>query len=112
MVVLPILTQPDVIARALDAGKHVLSEKPVAKDVATAQKMLAAYTVTAKGNNPKIWAVAENFRFQMSLNYAAAKLKEIGGDVTTFRLQMNSLVQADNKYFNTECGFPPPNPPI
>jgi len=32
---LPIIAQPDYIKKALLAGKHVLSEKPVAKDLET-----------------------------------------------------------------------------
>ena len=35
-VLLPITLQPAIIQKALAAGKHVLSEKPVAPDVATA----------------------------------------------------------------------------
>lgn len=43
IVVLPISQQPDVIIRALKAGKHVLSEKPVAKDVKSALKLIEIY---------------------------------------------------------------------
>lgn len=45
IIALPILSQANIIARALQAGKHVLSEKPVAKDVATATKMLQDYQI-------------------------------------------------------------------
>ena len=40
---LPILVQPDFIKKALSAGKHVLAEKPIAKDVATATELLDWY---------------------------------------------------------------------
>src|SRR5437879_79886 len=62
-IVLPIAVQPAVIEAALRAGKHVLSEKPVAPDVATGQRLLqtAAELTRASG---KVWMVAENFRYE------------------------------------------------
>ncbi len=99
-VCLPILTQPDVIRKAITAGKHVFSEKPVAKDMATAKSLLGWYGAV---ENAPIWAVAENFRLLESLEYAASNIKEIGGTVTGFHLRMNGYVQPDNKYLNTEC---------
>lgn len=43
IIALPILSQPDIITKALKAGKHVLSEKPVSQDVTSATKMLKDY---------------------------------------------------------------------
>ncbi|KAK3693169.1 oxidoreductase-like protein [Podospora appendiculata] len=100
IIALPILTQPAAVQKALTAGKHVLSEKPVASDLDSANQLLAWYGNL--GSAAPIWAVAENFRFITSLNYAAEQVKKIGGSVTTFRLQMNSFVEPENKYFNTE----------
>jgi predicted dehydrogenase len=40
IIVLPIPVQPDIIRRCFVAGKHVLSEKPIAKDVSTARLLL------------------------------------------------------------------------
>ncbi|KAH8898920.1 NAD(P)-binding protein [Thozetella sp. PMI_491] len=97
-VCLPINVQPDIVKKAVEAGKHVISEKPVAKDVTTAVETLEWYKARA---DAPIWAVAENFRFLESLDYATAKLNEIGGQVTTFHLKMNSFVTEDNKYYNT-----------
>ena len=56
---LPISAQPELVVRCLRAGKHVLSEKPVAKDVGTARKLIAAYEQQFK---PKglVWRVAES----------------------------------------------------
>lgn len=56
---LPISAQPDLIVRCLRAGKHVLSEKPVAKDVKTARDLIATYEKEFK---PKglVWRVAES----------------------------------------------------
>ncbi|KAH8888055.1 NAD(P)-binding protein [Thozetella sp. PMI_491] len=98
VICLPILVQPDIIRKAVAAGKHVLSEKPIAKDVATAQFLLEWYS---SQHTNVIWGVAENFRFIESVQYAASHLKSIGGKVTTFRLNMNALIQEDDQYFNT-----------
>jgi predicted dehydrogenase len=59
MMVLPITSQPDLILKALAAGKHVISEKPVGKDIETAKKLIEEYEKTYK---PKglIWRVAES----------------------------------------------------
>lgn len=43
IIALPILSQPDIITKALKAGKHVLSEKPVSQDITSATKMLKDY---------------------------------------------------------------------
>ncbi|KAK0707953.1 oxidoreductase-like protein [Lasiosphaeris hirsuta] len=98
-VVLPILTQPLVIEKAIKAGKHVLSEKPIAADVEAAKKLISWYG--SLGAAAPIWAVAENFRFIESLDYAAAKVSGFGGKVATFRLQKYGFVRAEDKYFNT-----------
>lgn len=59
MLVLPITTQPGLILRALAAGKHVLSEKPIGKDVKAAKDLIEEYEKVYK---PKglIWRVAES----------------------------------------------------
>ncbi|KAK4107837.1 oxidoreductase-like protein [Canariomyces notabilis] len=100
VIALPILNQPGVVKKALKAGKHVLSEKPIADDIKGAQDLLAFYD--ALGANKPLWAVAENFRYMESLQYAAERVTEIGGSLTTFRLQRYGAMSPDNKYLNTE----------
>lgn len=102
-IALPILHQPDVIKKSLTAGKHVLSEKPVAGDVKAAKELIAWYE--ALGDKKPLWAVAENFRYIDSIWHAAEEIKKIGGQLLTFRLHKYGFVEADNKYFNTECEF-------
>lgn len=98
VVSLPILVQPVVITQALAAGKHVLSEKPIAKDVQAATALIREHCVPGK----PIWAVAENFRFLEVILYAAERVRLVGGAVTTFSMKMNTLIGDDDKFFNTE----------
>lgn len=65
VLVLPITLQPGIIREALAAGKHILSEKPVAPDVKSGAKLIAHYRAEYA---PKgvIWRVAENFEVRRS----------------------------------------------
>jgi len=60
VIVLPILVQPDIIRRCFAAGKHVLTEKPLAKDVQTGRLLIEDYKklYASKGI---IFSVAEQF---------------------------------------------------
>lgn len=108
VICLPILAQPDVIRKAWKAGKHVISEKPVAKDVAAAKQLIAEYAALP---SPKpVWAVAENYRFMEAVTLAADKIKEIGGETTFFSFDMFTMVKTDNKYYNTACKLSSPLP--
>lgn len=100
IIVLPINNQPEVVKKSVAAGKHVLSEKPVARDVATAKELVGWYRSLS---SPPIWAVAENFRYTHSLTAAAKALKDLGGKVLTFHVTRYGFVKEDDKYFNTEC---------
>jgi predicted dehydrogenase len=74
---LPISVQPEFIEAALTAGKHVLSEKPIAGTIARAQKLIKYYESDAvKGN--ATWAVAENFRFLESFEYGRQEVEKLG----------------------------------
>lgn len=63
IVVLPITKQPEVVLKALAAGKHVLSEKPVAKDVATGIELVRKY-VSEYRPRGLVWRVAENYEYE------------------------------------------------
>lgn len=100
---LPILVQPTFIRQALQAGKHVLSEKPIAKDVATARELIAWHRAHAQP--AQVWAVAENFRYMGKFARVAEEVRRAGGRVTTFRLLVRSLVKTDSKYYSTLSPF-------
>lgn len=99
VIALPIPAQPEYIKKALLAGKHVLSEKPVAKDMATAHELINWYhdKIDTKKTT---WAVAENFRYLGRFQYGADQVKELG-DILGFRLRMHAMVKPGSKYYET-----------
>lgn len=98
VIALPITHQPEYIKKALSAGKHVLSEKPIAKDVETAQELIRWKSENAV--NP-IWSVAENFRFLEAVQFGADAVKKIGGNVTTFSMKLYGFVDESDKFYQT-----------
>ncbi|KAK1139822.1 hypothetical protein N8T08_011148 [Aspergillus melleus] len=100
IIALPILVQPEFIRQALAAGKHVLSEKPIAKDLATAQDLIAWYEANVD-RTKVLWAVAENFRYVSKYVRAAEEVRKLGG-VKNFRVNVRNLIKTDSKYYKTE----------
>jgi predicted dehydrogenase len=105
--VLPIQTLPGVIRQALDAGKHVISEKPAAPDVKTGRELMAVYAQ----HPDQVWSVAENWRYEDAFLHAADLIQagEIGQPVTWHWVLHTSMNQ-ENKYYHTmwrrESAFP------
>ena len=66
-VMLPIDVMPEAVAQALDSGKHVISEKPLAADVATGRRLLSHYGQ----RNQQVWMVGENWRYEAAFLQAA-----------------------------------------
>ncbi|KAH7067417.1 hypothetical protein BKA63DRAFT_607281 [Paraphoma chrysanthemicola] len=98
VIALPILAQPEYIKKALAAGKHVLAEKPIAKDIATARDLLA--WTQDSSNTSANYSVAENFRFLDSFVYASQVLSTLGR-VLTFRARVAAYVNPGGKYYET-----------
>ncbi|KAG2021590.1 hypothetical protein GB937_004930 [Aspergillus fischeri] len=99
LIALPILVQPDFIRKALTAGKHVLSEKPIAKDIATARNLLQWYHANID-TSKTLWAVAENFRYMTKFLRTAEEVQKLGR-VKNFRVNSHALISTGSKYFKT-----------
>lgn len=101
IIALPITLQPSIVRKALAAGKHVLSEKPVAADVAGGLELIKEYDSLFK---PKglIWRVAENYEVEPGYQ-AAAKVIRDGkiGKVTSFNVRVVNHVAKDSKWYKT-----------
>ncbi|KAM0753000.1 NAD(P)-binding protein [Meredithblackwellia eburnea MCA 4105] len=98
---LPILIQPDVIKKAWDAGKHVISEKPVGKDVDVARTLIRLYEEKYKPKGIQ-WIIAEQFPYEEVFTIA----KEIVssgkiGQVQSFTLDYNNFIAPGNKSHET-----------
>ncbi len=91
--------------QALAAGKHVLAEKPIAPDVASALKLIDYYKKVSAENNATL-AIAENFRFVNGWKHAAEEIKKLGR-VTGFVVRINSLMKQSNKYYQTSWRMKP-----
>ncbi|MGQ9907630.1 MAG: Gfo/Idh/MocA family protein [Candidatus Flexifilum sp.] len=99
-IVLPIEQLPDAVARALHAGKHVLSEKPIAPDSATAQRLVDQYA-----RHPKqVWMVGENWRYEAAFERAAEQVASGAiGRVLTVNWNVHiAMLPGQNKYYATE----------
>ncbi|KAL4259216.1 Gfo/Idh/MocA-like oxidoreductase N-terminal domain-containing protein [Pleurotus pulmonarius] len=101
IVVLPITLQPSIIIKALAAGKHVLSEKPVAPDTSSGLSLIAKYNEEYK---PKglVWRVAENFEAEPGYQAAATAIREGKiGKVSFFDVRVVNYIDKESKWYKT-----------
>jgi len=97
IVALPIKNQPEYIEAAISAGKHVLSEKPVAENLKDAEKLVKYYN-THVDKSKATWGVAENFRFLDTFVYARQEIDKMG-KILGFYVLQGGNVKAGDKYF-------------
>ena len=85
----------------MQAGKHVLSEKPIAKDYETAKELIGWYHRRIETKNV-FWGVGENYRFIDSLLYGASIVKSgVLGRISTFHTHLFANVKGGNLSFET-----------
>lgn len=71
-ILLPIPVQADFVEAALLAGKHVISEKPIAPESASAQRLIELHA----RRPAQVWMVGENWRYEEAFERAARLLAE------------------------------------
>lgn len=103
LISLPIADQPRFILQALEAGKPVLSEKPIARDVASGRRLLR----TARRFDVP-WLVGENFEFLPAARRLARWLSEGRvGDIRLVEVHQVSIMNRSNPYFRTPWRLTP-----
>jgi len=102
VIVLPILVQPDIIRRCFAAGKHVLTEKPLAKDVQTGRRLIEDYK-KLYANKGIIFSVAEQFRFMPEFELGRKWIvdEKAVGDITQLHLKLWRNQEPGGKYYET-----------
>lgn len=75
---LPTDIHREVVSAALAAGKHVLCEKPMARNIAECDELMVV-----AGKSEQIFMVGQVLRFMYPYRYAAQFLNEIGRDRVT-----------------------------
>ncbi|KAA8498689.1 Uncharacterized protein FVE85_6274 [Porphyridium purpureum] len=103
-IALPIAVQPQVVVQALQAGKHVLCEKPLAGSMSEARALIEQYkAMTAANANAPHLCIAENFRFEQVYRDALATIKSAPfGKVLEVSLVAHVPFLKDSKYEKTD----------
>lgn len=97
--ILPIHLLPEYVAMALKAGKHVVSEKPLAPTVEAGKQLLRLY----KKYSGQVWMVAENQRYEPAFVEAARIIQdgEIGRPLLV-KWTVYAPITPDRPYYQTE----------
>lgn len=98
IVALPISLMPDFVFMALAAGKHVLSEKPIAPNTDAARSLYALYQNYVN----QTWMVAENWRYESAFRTAADMVGSgTIGQVNSSQFSLYLPVTPESKYWKT-----------
>jgi len=101
IITLPITVQPDIVLAALRAGKHVLSEKPVAADVTSGYSLITEYQEKYAPEGLH-WRIAENFECEPAFIKAAEAIQAGRiGKISHWRLRQAGCIEPDNQYYKT-----------
>ena len=101
LIALPITVQQTYILKSLAAGKHVLSEKPVAPDVQKGLEFINTYDRLYKDKG-LIWRIAEDFEAEPGYRAAADAIRSGKiGRVIFFKSLANIYMDKDSKYYQT-----------
>ena len=102
VIVLPIEQLPAAVEQALAAGKHVLSEKPIAPTVESGQALLQAYRARQTNGANLCWMVGENWRYEEAFRRAAQIIQsaELGRPLTA-HAAFFAPVTPQSKYWDT-----------
>lgn len=101
LITLPITVQPGIVLAALQAGKHVLSEKPVAADVTSGYSLITEYQekYAPKGLH---WRIAENYECEPAFIKAAEEIQAGRiGKVSHWTLRRAVGIEPDNEFYKT-----------
>ncbi|KAF8311609.1 NAD-binding protein [Clavulina sp. PMI_390] len=99
IVVMPINSQPAMVLKCLAAGKHVLSEKPIAQTVQHAQAAIASYKEQFESKG-LFWRIAENFEVEPAYLYARDVLASGKiGNVSHWRLTMTDSIKVETSLY-------------
>ena len=98
IIALPVGVQPTVVKQAIEAGKHVLSEKPIAKDIETAAQLIRWYK---HQRCQELWSVGENFRFFDPIVFAVEQIKKLGGELVTFSVDVHAFIDENDQFYQT-----------
>jgi predicted dehydrogenase len=104
LMALPLNVQPLLVPRILQAGKHLLSEKPIAPTVAIAKSLVEDYYQTQQqdANSTFIWSVAENFRYEPAMDKMRTLIVQDNiGKPFLFRLTIRAPFLPNNRYLQT-----------
>ncbi len=97
-ILLPIHAMPQAIQSALQAGKHVLSEKPLAGTAAEGQALIHM----ADQHPHLVWMVAENWRYASAIQ-RAKEIIQSGtlGKLALFNWAIFAGMSPANQYYHT-----------
>lgn len=98
-IALPITVQPNIVLKSLAAGKHVLSEKPVAPDVKKGLELVRTYNQRYKTKG-LVWRVAENYEAEPGYEAAAgAILSGKIGNIIFFKTLAVTYLDQESKWY-------------